>query len=105
MKQVPELKIKLKSLTAEARIIREEERKTSGQKRNDLHTHRIHHVRPEARATHLAYGLLRGLTRDRVEQTFKSIPDWKRVRSMVKKYSTAVEQDMAILNHWIERQV
>lgn len=86
-----ELKIKLKSLADEARTIRNEENKLKIErnfsKLNDLHDHRVHVVRPEARATHIAYGLLRGLGYDQIERTTTSSPNWSRVRSMVKKYS------------------
>lgn len=72
------LKIKIKSLAAEARIIRHEELKTNGRRRFlsavqapaekvealngtfiGLHRHRTFDVRNEARAAQLAYGFLR----------------------------------------------
>ena len=66
-----ELKVKLKSLAEESRIIRNDERrlkaKRNFQKLNELHDHRVHVVRPVARATHIAYGLLRGLGYRQIE--------------------------------------
>lgn len=73
-----ELKVKIKSLAAETRIIRAEERKSLGRGRamdaayypddkkkcyatyEKLRHHRIEVVRREARATHLAYAFIRG---------------------------------------------
>lgn len=89
-----QLKIKLKSLAAEARIIKTQERKMRGPKwgpsyqRSLLRQHRLDVIRPECRATHLAYGYLRGHPIDRIEPCAKSEPDWGRVVSMIKKYGT-----------------
>jgi hypothetical protein len=85
------LKIKLKSLAAEARIIRAEERKTSEELRHELHLHRVRDVRGEARATHIAYGFIRGTPYGRVEAegSAMNIDMWKRVEAMVWKYGGA----------------
>ena len=61
------LRVKLKSLMAEARIIRQEEHRTWVPLYQELRNHRVRHLRVEARATHLAYGLIRGLTREQME--------------------------------------
>lgn len=80
------LKVKIKSLAAESRIIRKEERKALGSGRwalkaqkttgeveaeyeryNRLRHHRVHAVRDEARASLLAYGFLRGKAYGQVE--------------------------------------
>ena len=96
-----ELKIKLKSLAAEARIIRQEEKKRRGKNwgstGNTLHEHRIHVVRPEARATHIAYAFLRGGSLESVEGSAKTEPEWKRVEAMVRKYSW---RKLAELQDW-----
>ena len=59
-----ELKVKIKSLAEEARIIRREERKldwkTDQAKRFKLWVHRTFDIRREARATLIAYAYLRG---------------------------------------------
>lgn len=81
------LKVKVKTLAAEARIIRFEERRSHGQLRNDLHSHRVHVLRREARATLLAYGYARGKTYASMEGSPRSVPDWDRVERMIKKYS------------------
>lgn len=54
------LKVKLKTLAEEARIIRHEERKYFGMDRWDLQHHRKTVVRDEARRTLIAYQFIRG---------------------------------------------
>lgn len=80
------LRVKIKSLMEEARIIRREESRTGGVLRCELSAHRRGPVRASARDSHIAYGLMRGLPLDRIERTRKSEPDWKAVRSMIKRY-------------------
>lgn len=83
------LKIKAKHLAAESKIIRFEELKTIGETRDWLHNHRILTVRPEARATHLAYAFSKGTPLNKVEKYPDEIPReiWKRTDSMVAKYA------------------
>ncbi len=78
------LKIKLKSLAEEARIIRREERRSPW--RDELHHHRIHIVRRAARETHIAYGLIRGRRLDQIEREGSRPYDQKAVDAMLKKY-------------------
>ena len=80
------LKIKLKSLAAEARIIRKQEQKSYGDIRNSLHEHRVRVVRRAARETGLGYGYLRGRSYAALERVSYIPPDWKEVGKMVKKY-------------------
>lgn len=91
------LKIKLKSLAAEARIIRKQELKTRGPSHNatreSLYRHRIDVVRRCSRETHLAYGYTRGRAYVQLERTCYSPPDWKAVAAMVKKYGKFDEKE------------
>ena len=98
------LKVKLKSLSEEAKIIRKEEVKAALRARNaiseerrnsslevhsGLHAHRAGVVKPEARATSLAYGFLRGRSYDQVEgSTNQPVPQYikNRAGKMVGKY-------------------
>lgn len=91
------LRVKLKSLAEEARIIRREESRSWGQLRDELHRHRVNEVRSEARATHLAYGFIRGLTLEQMEPTRTQNLKYshgermekalfERVRKMLQKY-------------------
>lgn len=67
MDRLNELKVKVKSLAEEARIIRKEEKKTVGYRRERLYLHRILDVRMEARASQIAYACLRGVHYEKVE--------------------------------------
>lgn len=80
------LKVKLKSLAAESKIIRKEENKRSGTLRLGLQEHRRGIVREEARHTHIAYGFLKGMPYTKIEQKPKSEPNWDRVAKMILKY-------------------
>lgn len=84
------LKVKIKSLADESRIIRQEEKKSRGILRNRLHEHRTYDVRRESRAALLAYGYLRGKPLSVVEA--KGRRDYsidKRAHAIVKKFGTA----------------
>lgn len=84
------LKVKIKSLAEEARIIRREERKAKeAELKNSLHNHRVRAVRAESRATQIAYGFLRGRTFRQVESNSHKPIDWTRVKSMVGRYGDA----------------
>jgi hypothetical protein len=97
------LKIKIKSLAAEAQIIKIEERrwKTVG-KRNvgdvphplffNLRSHRLHAVRKECRSSNLAYGFLRGRDYKRIENKCYESPDWKTVEAIVKRFADKLDQ-------------
>lgn len=89
------LKIKLKSLAEESRIIRKEElrlkRAGRGVEIDTLRLHRHKVVREEARATHVAYGFLKGMSYDAVEPSAKSKPNWDKVVHMVKKYGDSTQ--------------
>lgn len=99
------LKIKLIDLAQEARTIkREEQRRHGGWLRTELRDHRIRDVRGEARATHLAYGFVRGHARSRMErdpiaQIYVELR--KRVRSLVTKYGPA---SAAVPDSWFEEK-
>lgn len=81
------LKIKIKNLAEEARMIRFQEKKNNpGIYTWELRNHRIHDLRREQRATLLAYAFLRGKKYREIEPTAKTEPAWDRVRSMVQKY-------------------
>jgi hypothetical protein len=85
------LKVKIKSLAEEARIIRLEEcRARDPHNLHELHQHRVDVVRKASRNTLLAYGFLRGRTRAQMEPTAKNEwfnrPNWDEVRRMVKQY-------------------
>lgn len=83
------LRVKVKSLAEEARIIRREEHRNWGTLRDELHLHRVGVVRREARAAHLAYGFIRGRSYSQMEGKLKDPrngPDWEKVRRLCKTY-------------------
>ena len=86
------LKVKLKSLAEEAKIIRKEESKAYGDLLYSLKAHRKHEVRFEARATQIAYAFLRGKPYRQVEphtpytSGYYSTQLWARVKKMIEKY-------------------
>ncbi len=119
--QIKALKVKIKSLAAEARIIRLEEKRASKRRyikpsvsisrvwtyhgdndlRESLHRHRIDVVRVEARHSLLAYAFLRGVPYAAVErrpkigcQKFSQWvpPNWAKVEAMVIKFGSVPGQ-------------
>ena len=83
------LKVKIKSLAEEAKIIRHQERQFQREGKGvrwELKTHRKHVVRPEARCAQLAYGFLRGRTYARIESKCHTVPDWRNVERLIVKY-------------------
>lgn len=82
------LKIKLKSLSDEARIIRFEEQRTRQPLRDEMSWHRRQDVRLASRTTHLAYGLIKGKALDSIEKPKepRSQELWKAVKQMIQRY-------------------
>ena len=70
------LRVKVKSLAAEAKIIRCEERKSRGMLRYQLKNHRRTVVRKAARAAHLALGFIRGRSLEEMEPKRRPEPPW-----------------------------
>lgn len=110
------LKVKIKSLAAEAKIIRLEEKRAKRVSiRDGLADHRRGVVRIEARHTHLAYGFLRGKEYKQIEAKAHEAPDWKRVRKMIQKYCvhraaclwkkaiTDREETLKRFDEWVEK--
>jgi len=89
------LRVKIKSLAAEATIIRKEEKKYDGQspERATLRLHRIVDVREESRAAQLAYAYLRCKPYKSIEQKAGRPIPVKRLESLIRKYGshTAIE--------------
>ena len=81
------LRVKVKSLAEESRIIRREASKTNGSLRYQLQAHRREVVRPEARAAHLALGFIKGRNLEQMERKRRPEPRWitaKRHEKVVK---------------------
>lgn len=89
------LKVKTKHLAEEARIIRKEEQRNHGDTRDWLYLHRIYNVRPESRATCIAYAFAKGTALGKVEKYPGNIPQsvWARVATMIKLYSNRSNEE------------
>ena len=107
-----QLRVKVKSLAAESRIIRVEElrlKKRAAKARSaatprgvgddiraDLREHRVHVVRKHARNAHLALGFIRGRTIKEMENKVRrrgvgyNEPDWEEDKRLCKKYGPPV---------------
>lgn len=97
------LKIKIKSLAAEAKIIRHEarrldkvikDRQVAGGVKQVLNGHRKWPVGHEARHSLLAYALIRDKPYEIVEQKCYEAPSWKKVSELAKRFG-AKEADIA----------
>ena len=87
------LKIKLKALGAESRIIRHEELKRRGKnwamKGTQFYFHRVGQLRKTIRENHLAYGFLKGRTYRQLEQHPKTSPNWNNVLKHIERFSVS----------------
>jgi hypothetical protein len=90
-----QLRVKVKSLAAEAAFIRREEQKQYAHAKHlkqppilgdELRNHRRLVVRPEARSAHLAYGLIRGIPYEKMEAKVSVPPNWTQVRRLCEKF-------------------
>lgn len=113
MKRTIFLKIKLRSLMDEARLIRREERKAFERGTEASRSvgmlmveHRKTVIRSAARNTVLAYGFLRGLQYRDIEAKAHSAPDWKDVLRMIRSYGDRYvsEQEFESWKNQPERQ-
>ena len=105
------LRVKVKSLAVEARIIRADIRKYNRRYSARQHdadkailggmmSHLRQDVSPEARASQIAAAYLRGKAYATVEPTAKKEPDWKRVTTNVKTFGTY--QQVTAFDAWLK---
>lgn len=97
------LKVKIKSLAAEAKIIRIEERKNK-KARAGLAEHRKGTVRTAARHTLLAYGFIRGRKYSAIEAKCQRPPNWDNIWRMVDKYGVQWYNDEFVSNDYKKRK-
>ncbi len=81
------LKVKIKSLAAETRIIKSEmrARKDVGTKIS-LRSHHVNVVRPEARHSQLAYAFLKNKEYYEVERSCVTPPDFAKIWTLVERF-------------------
>lgn len=97
------LRVNVKSLAHESRIIRQEERRTRDRfARNGLAQHRRLRVRLEARAAQLALAAVRGVPYLRVEPKTRTTPDWERVREKALRHLTRDSDPWRAVVEWIQ---
>lgn len=106
------LRVKIKSLASEAKIIRHEEQKVKSWKREPghdpepvyfgLHQHRTIEVRREARTAGLAYGFLRETPYRKMEFKCYTKPNWSRVKDLVSKYGCYTHNEIKFLEDRIK---
>lgn len=94
----------MKSLAAEAKIIRREESKApTSWERIQLAAHRRGTVRLAARSANLAYAFLRGRSYRSVEAKCHTPPSWHEVEKLVQRYGWGVPYDNGDWNAWKKR--
>jgi hypothetical protein len=97
-------RVNIKSLAAEAIIIRGEIKKTNNiVVKSDLHCHRMLKVRPEARLANLAMAFLKGRPKSTAEVTEKPI-DVKRLHSKISIFigGSASPVSLQELQDWLK---
>ena len=110
-----ELRVKIKALASEARIIRHETERVKGFKKNtddvifkahwerktsSLNHHRKFVVGNEARVSLLAYAFLRGVPYKSAEPHCKQEPDWDRVWDIARRFGGLFRVDVEKFEAW-----
>lgn len=99
--EVHKLRVNVKSLAAEARIIRDEMRRaTTPEARNALHDHRMTRVRPEARAAHLALAFVRGMPYKVAEASAKDKPNVRDLANKISRFAWTPNVEQKV-NDWL----
>ena len=100
------LRVKVKSLSEEAKLIRREvARARSPHVKDALNLHRVHVVRAEARLSQLALAAIRGVAYHRAEQKCKEPPDFAKVQQMLLRlhpwWSDDKQSTQACVDQWV----
>jgi hypothetical protein len=90
-----QLRCNIKSLAAEAKIIRHETRRAGPLYRDPLAIHRRGRLREEARYAYLALGFLRGHKYREIERNAKELPSCDRVIEKLRRVLTTQPQDVS----------
>lgn len=98
------LKVKIKSLAAEAKIIRREEQKTQDNiVRGSLYSHRVGIVRDEARLSQLAYAFLRNRTYKSIEPKSKKFISVSKLSRIIKNFGGLHDDDLYLkVEKWLQ---
>ena len=99
--EVHKLRVNVKSLAAEAKIIRDEMRRAdTSEAREALHHHRMTRVRPEARLAHLALAFTRGVPYKTVEPSAREKPSPKDLTSKISRFAWIPQADQKV-HDWL----
>ena len=99
--EVHKLRVNVKSLAAEAKIIRDEIRRAATtEARQALHDHRMTRVRPEARLAHLALAFTRGVPYKSVEPKAKAKPRAKELANKIVRFAWTPNAEQKI-HDWL----
>jgi len=86
--EVHKLRVNVKSLAAEAKIIRDEIRRArTPEAKAALHSHRMFRVRPESRMAHLALAFVRGVPYKTAEANARAKPDAKELANKTVRFA------------------
>ena len=103
--RIKQLKVKIKSLAAESKIIRLETHRTKDiVTKNDLAIHRTGVVREEARYSQLAYAFLRGRSYASIEAKTEKELDLARVRKLVERFGVAGSLDESYTDYGLRKK-
>jgi hypothetical protein len=101
--EIHKLRVNVKSLAAEAKIIREEIRMADTKEaKNVLHDHRMTRVRPEARLAHLALAFTRGVPYKTVECNAREKPPVRDLVAKVSRFAWTPDAEQKI-NNWLRQ--
>lgn len=102
--RIKQLKVKIKSLAAESKIIRLETHRTKDiVTKNDLAIHRTGIVREEARYSQLAYAFLRGRSYASIEAKTDKGLDLVRVGKLVERFGAVFSRDSESFENYRSR--
>lgn len=104
-KNLYELKIRLKLVEAEAKLLRKAEKKYSNNEkdRNHFYLLRARDARFRARHLHLVYAFLREMPYSKVENNPRRKPDLATVRNLARHYNSfkwTKEMEESLLSWW-----
>lgn len=95
--EVHKLRVNVKSLAAEAKIIRDEIRRArTPEARAALHNHRMQRVRPEARLAHIALAFTRGVPYRMVETNAREKPEVKALVNKIVRFASTADADKKV---------
>ena len=99
--EIHKLRVNVKSLAAEAKIIRDEiKRASTTEARHALHDHRMTRVRPQARLAHLALAFTRGIPYKVVEPKAKIKPCAKDLTNKIIRFAWTPNAEQKI-HDWL----